>query len=100
MTIGISKERIQEKIDEISKDFNLNREWNLLVSLLEECEELNPWLPIEEDLKEGIYPVYLPEENRKLQFAYINKNINIIGNNFAVDLTKPTLYLKDVTPLP
>lgn len=49
------------------------------------------WNTIDSIPKEGIFIVYLPEETtRKYQVMYKTGNIDIIGNSFAFDLTKPT----------
>lgn len=88
---GISEERLREVRDYYhSLGFNPQIDINELIA---ECKELNPWLPIDENTpKEGTFLVYMPEEKRKFQIAYFHKNVDIIGNSFAFDLTKPTHY--------
>lgn len=54
------------------------------------------WQPIETAPKEGIFLVYMPEEKRPYQVANFHPNVNVIGNCFAFDLTKPTHWM----PLP
>ena len=56
MTIGISKERLKEKFEGIYwKNSSCDK---VLESLLNECTELNPWLPIEQAPKDRFLLMY------------------------------------------
>lgn len=81
MTIGISKERL-ELINSrgYSKDLQI-----LLLDLIKECTELNPWLPIDENTpKDRSVLLYSPDmENGCKQF---------VGNIESAWYWKPTHY--------
>jgi len=83
---GISKERLIDELEISCEPFRRD----VINELIDECTELNPWMPIESAPDEGSFLVYMPEEKRKIQVAEYHPNVNTIGNNFAFDLTKPT----------
>lgn len=63
MTIGIRKERIEEHIERLhrcSRYYDRAVELSFCYSLLRECTELDPWLPIEEAPKDRQIVVYAP----------------------------------------
>lgn len=57
-----------------------------------------PWLPIDDAPKEGEFLVYMPDEITKIQAAKRIAKCFVIGNAFAFDLTKPTLYMMPPQP--
>lgn len=91
---GISKNDVREIINYFN-NCNITKQ-ELSYQLYSRCKELDPWLPIENAPKEGVFLVYLPNEKLKIQAAKFHPNINVIGNSFAFDLTEPTHY----KPLP
>lgn len=64
MTIGISKERLEEILQ--SNQCTFERE--ILDEIIKECTELNPWLPIEQAPKDRQVLLYVdkgPESYRQ-----------------------------------
>lgn len=48
MTIGISKERLKELLKHFDRPYCM-AEFTLISNLINECTELNPWMPIDEN---------------------------------------------------
>lgn len=81
MTIGISKERL----DEILQSNQCTFEREILDEIIKECTELNPWIPIDENTpKDRSVLLYSPGmENGCKQF---------VGNIESAWYWKPTHY--------
>lgn len=54
---GISKERLEKMKDNL---YGYQKDYELIESLIEECTELNQWLPIEQAPKDRKVRLYYP----------------------------------------
>lgn len=80
---GISHKELLE-ID----PWQYDNQQDLLNHIIEQCQELNPWLPIDENTpKDTPLLVYYPTMPKGLRFHVISKLVN-----FDASIHKPTHY--------
>lgn len=59
---GISEKTLQQKLESL---LSYQEDYELLKELIEECKELNPWLPIDENTPVNRYLLCLSPAGRK-----------------------------------
>ena len=65
---GISEENLKQKLESL---MSYQEDYELLKELIEECQELNPWMALEEFLKSGfVGKCWVFSENIVLETEY------------------------------
>lgn len=88
MSIGITLDQLRQKLSDIDMNPSLTREHNLIVDLIGQCVELEPWLLIDETT---------PKDK---EIKPIDANFDVVAESLVSPRTKNKIKNNALLPIP